>query len=142
MGFRIPLPRTDAEFAAVSNFVFGEVLRVRMLSETYYELLTPWGSYAHKALSQAVLFLPPSADGGNQHYRLNTWFCAQVFGEIQAGGIGVAAYGAFVPRGYRAVKRIRYWIQQRSGSRPDQLRPSFARLAARSRTRREQPDSR
>jgi hypothetical protein len=130
---RFPLPMNDAEFAILGMKLCGVPLKVKTLRSGSYEI-----QQSHDELAKALGFHSNSCDG----YAVVRDIWKQIFGELYCGGISRSSYGQFRPRGHRSQKRIANWVQQRSGRGFSGLRPAFARLAAQSRERREQPDSR
>lgn len=150
-GLAVPLPRNDAEFEVVSEYVFGKKLHLSGLNVNgrekregnkigngSYRVTEIYDSYADYAFESKV---------GLGQYNLNRVFLDTVFGELGTGGIALHAYGSFDIRGYRNLKRLKAWENSRQkdsklGSGLSGLRSQFVRLAAQIRERRQQSDSR
>lgn len=144
---RFPLPSTDAEFSALTDWLFGMPLSIKKLwiDETIgsYEFTQDFDHYTNSFRSLGkYLFQTNVNQSSNFDYDANDWLVSRIFGPTYCGGIARAAYAQFTVSGHRNKTRLRHWAQQRCGIRSDRLRPAFERLATHRRAWREQNDSR
>jgi len=125
---RLPMPRCDAEFALLTKALFGR--RYRFF-------------YLHYIGRSVAYELEQNAPANSQRRKQLSGLVHRTWWMLETGGCGRTLYGsAKLVGGHRARKRLEYWIKQRQGTRPDQPRTVFLRLAERLRARRDQLDSR
>lgn len=132
----LPQPRSDAEFAAVTEFIFGMPLALKDLSiygsDGRYEIAQPYSTYDDSSFNMAA---------HNSSYDVSAQMMKACFGPLRCGGIAAHAYGQFSIEGHRNRLRLTRWATQRNtgrGAGLSGLRPAFARLAEQCRARREQ----
>lgn len=135
---KIPLPRTAAEFAAITKWYFGKELHLRRLyvseSAGSYEIEEDYNAYNGKGWH----FSENCIHGYDYSGRL--W--ATVFGHLTCGGIARASYGQFNFKGHRQHARLKALMNNLRGDSANYARPSFVRLASQSRGKRDWRDSR
>jgi hypothetical protein len=116
------MPSSDAEFAVVTDWLFGVSLTVKWAYGESYEINQSYNSYHGKGFHYDTRC--------NRGYDRSSGFLWWAFGKLYCGGIARASYGQFETLGWRDRKRISRW--QKSSRRNDAgrtLRPAYVRLA-------------
>lgn len=135
---RVPKPKSDAEFAILSEWFFGRPLRVTMSYAGQYEIVEKFDSYQDY---QFHCYDGERSIRGLSQYDTEKVIMNLSFGVLRCGGTAGSQYGQ-TAYGYRDKKRMQFWIDSRRSKHPSKVRKPFTRLAEQIRARREQTDSR
>lgn len=125
----LPKPQNDAEFAIVTEWVFGVALDVEWKWGEAYQIKQSYNSYHGKGFH-----FDKSCTYG---YDRSSGFLHWALGRLYCGGIARSSYGQFNTEGHRDRRRIERWQESTRSGKTDgsTVRASYVRLASHCRER-------